>query len=226
MKPRLPVLQKIRRSLQRRLEVRLAQTIILSPEAKPEKLHRDSLVLVLIARICATTPADMSQRLYAAETALTSAMLLATDLRQQNLINDADWPKVKAGLKEASSGMHEAWEAHKAHPEAALDAVEAVLAELKRQLLVMQQLRHVNPAPGSWLYSFFRFVCSPKTFKRVYEPIFADMWDEYYKALNSCDKWKARWIIARTTMQLLTTICLSLGFSLIDKVIKMWKIGG
>jgi hypothetical protein len=92
--------------------------------------------------------------------------------------------------------------------------------------ILFPELRHVNPAPGSWLYGFFRFVCSPKTFERVYKPIFADMWDEYYEALKSGDEWKARWIIARTILQLLTTICVSLGFSLIDKVIKMWKIGG
>jgi hypothetical protein len=51
-----------------------------------------------------------------------------------------------------------------------------------------------------------------KTFKRVYEPIFAGMWSEHCNALKSGHQWKARWIIARTTLQLLNTIWTFLGF--------------
>lgn len=86
--------------------------------------------------------------------------------------------------------------------------------------------KQVNPAPGSWLYRFFRFVCSRKTFTHVYEPVFSDMWSEYYEALKSGGEWKARWIIVRTIMQLVNTIWVFLWFSLIDKIIKMWKVGG
>jgi len=86
--------------------------------------------------------------------------------------------------------------------------------------------RRATRPPCSRLYSFFRFVCSRKQFKRVYEPKFADMRSEYFDAIQSQHTWKARWVIMRTRLELLMTVLVSLGLSVIDKAIKIWKIGG
>lgn len=98
------------------------------------------MVLAMLLYGCATTPVD--QKLYAVDAAVTQSMQLATQLRKDGLINDADWPKVKEGLKQASSQLDEAWASFKSDPEGAqkkLFSAQAIIAHLNTLLVAKLQ---------------------------------------------------------------------------------------
>ncbi len=55
----------------------------------------------------------------------------------------------------------------------------------------------ISKTPGSRLTKTARFFYSPKTVKRVFEPIYADFMEEYTVALAAGHRWHARWVCVR-----------------------------
>ncbi|HKV64561.1 MAG TPA: hypothetical protein VJO16_21830 [Candidatus Acidoferrum sp.] len=83
-----------------------------------------------------------------------------------------------------------------------------------------KQLKIVLP-PGSRLRSLADFFCSPKTMKRVVNPILADMYNDYCQALAEGSQTKALWTRIRNCW----SFWKALGFYVALRNLRIiWKI--
>jgi len=77
-------------------------------------------------------------------------------------------------------------------------------------------------APGSLLLRIAEFFCTKKSFEQVYSPIIADMWLEYFTALNAGRIWKARWMRLLYTTKFCIVAAQELPKGVIQFVVRMW----
>ena len=56
---------------------------------------------------------------------------------------------------------------------------------------------NVSKMPGTRLMALIRFCYSAKTIERIFDPIYADFYEEYFAALAAGKKWHAPWIRVR-----------------------------
>ncbi len=80
--------------------------------------------------------------------------------------------------------------------------------------------------PGSWLLAIAAFLYPKKTYKLTFEPVVADMREEYFAALYEGRIWKARWMHGLYVWKFFCAMGLNCGFSFIEKVLKTWRVNG
>lgn len=90
--------------------------------------------------------------------------------------------------------------------------VEAIEYVIERRTLIAR-------APGSLILLFVDFFFSHKAVKEIFEPLVADLRTEYFNALTSKRKWKARWIRLRYCYHFILAAGLAKLFSLV-KIVK------
>ena len=81
-------------------------------------------------------------------------------------------------------------------------------------------------SPGSRLNKFSEFVFSKKTYEQIYQPIVCDMQEEYYEALATGQKWKARMVCARGYFSFFSAMVAHVPLSGLQLVKKIWTIVG
>ena len=74
------------------------------------------------------------------------------------------------------------------------------------------------------LSGMFSYLCSQKTWKRVFEPVFSDAEVEYFEAIKADKPRKARWVCIRTYLHLFETVCLGTVAKLIRRIVDIWKL--
>ena len=65
------------------------------------------------------------------------------------------------------------------------------------QVVTIEPDSKLTKPPGTKLMKMARFCYSAKTIEEVFEPTYADFYEEYFAALAAGHKWKARWIRVR-----------------------------
>ncbi len=86
--------------------------------------------------------------------------------------------------------------------------------------------RRIQRPPGSKVLAFVEFFCSKKTYSKVFEPIIADLYEEYFETLDKQRYWKARWIRIRYTGAFFSAIGLHLSLATVKKIVDLWKVIG
>ena len=93
-------------------------------------------------------------------------------------------------------------------------------------LLLIKDPQRIHRPPGSKMLSLVEFFCSKKTYSKVFEPIIADLHEEYFEALDKRRHWKMRWIRIRYTWAFFSAIGLNISLSTIKKIVDLWKVIG
>lgn len=83
----------------------------------------------------------------------------------------------------------------------------------------------IERVPGLTMLKIARFLYSKKTYERQFEPLFADLQEEYFEALHQGDIWKARWLRVRYLWAFAKSIGKNRLWSLIEKIVGSWKAG-
>ena len=81
----------------------------------------------------------------------------------------------------------------------------------------------VSRPPGSFVRRILSALYSRKSFERVFAPTLADMQLEYFEALSEGKPWKARWVLVRDHMALLSACLLRGLFGLLKVALEIWK---
>ena len=79
---------------------------------------------------------------------------------------------------------------------------------------------NLTVAPGSFVLKIAEFVCSPKTYQRVFLPVVKDMREEYNEALFTGRREKARLVLIRGYLALVEAVALQVFVSVPAKIIK------
>ena len=77
--------------------------------------------------------------------------------------------------------------------------------------------------PGDKLFNILEFLYTKKNFERIFEPMIADMQEEYFEALSAKRIWKTRWIHLRGIISLLVAITYHPTVSLMKRISHYWK---
>ncbi len=84
--------------------------------------------------------------------------------------------------------------------------------------------RAIVRVPGSRLHMIARFFYSRKTVERVFEPLLADMREEYQIALAEKRVWKARWVRISYYWAFAKAIGLQSLVSTAKQIFSLWKL--
>lgn len=87
-----------------------------------------------------------------------------------------------------------------------------------------KQSRSIVLPPGTRLHVWTSFFYSRKTMERVFQPMLADMRDEYYAALAEGRIWKARWVRCAYYWAFLKSIGLHSLVTTVKEVASLWKL--
>lgn len=71
--------------------------------------------------------------------------------------------------------------------------------------------------PGDKFFEVLKFLYTKKVFERVFEPMIADMQEEYFEAMSKKNIWKMRWIHLRGVISLLIAVVYNPVVSLVKK---------
>ena len=81
----------------------------------------------------------------------------------------------------------------------------------------------IAPAPGSLVLKIAEFVCTKKVYDRVFFQVVDDMRREYFEALFSSRKEKARWVVIRGYLALAWHVTLQVSEFLVSGPAKIMK---
>jgi hypothetical protein len=105
------------------------------------------------------------------------------------------------------------------------ETFRAVMGDLHlehtRPRAVHTELGVIQKPPGFSLERFLRFLVSKKSYERVYGQIIADMREEYFEALHAGEKRKARWIVVRAYVSVLTALLMLLPRGLVNEIVRL-----
>ena len=90
----------------------------------------------------------------------------------------------------------------------------------------IHRIQRIHRPPGAKMLALIEFFCSKKTYGKVFEPIIADLHEEYFEALDKQQHWKARWIRIRYTWAFFIAIGLNLSLHTIKNIVNLWKTIG
>lgn len=107
----------------------------------------------------------------------------------------------------------------------------ARIAELEDRVEKARQRRQARTgskhqivlSPGSRLLAIAEFLYTKKIYTLYFEPIVADLWNEYQEALAKGRVWKARWMHVLYVCKFIYTMGEIWAFSLLSKILKVWK---
>jgi hypothetical protein len=80
--------------------------------------------------------------------------------------------------------------------------------------------------PGARLHEWASFLYSNKTRERVFDPMLADMREEYFEALAKGRKWKARWEVLKYYGQFARVIPFHALVAIGKQIVEIWKLFG
>lgn len=84
--------------------------------------------------------------------------------------------------------------------------------------------RYAVRAPGYRFHRLAEFLYCRRTMERVFDPMLADMLDEYLEALANGRLWKARWIRFRYYLDLGRVVGLKSIVDVVKEVVGLWKV--
>ena len=84
--------------------------------------------------------------------------------------------------------------------------------------------RKVRRPVGSSLRGIAEFVFSEKSYEQIYDPLISDLRLEYFEALASNRRWKARWVRTRGYGGFLAAMLAHAGGSGGHLVVRVWRI--
>jgi hypothetical protein len=99
-----------------------------------------------------------------------------------------------------------------------------VFGSAMAQWSMRRRTRRVTGLPGHTLSTLADFVYSPRTVERIFEATLADLQNEYCKALADGRAWKARWVRLRGYWGFWNAALAHLLVSVLDNVVKIWKL--
>ena len=91
-------------------------------------------------------------------------------------------------------------------------------------LVRLASRRKVQRPVGSSLRGVAEFVFSKKSCEQIYDPLINDLRFEYFEALASNRRWKARWVHARGYGSFLTAVLAHAAASGGHLVVRVWRI--
>ncbi|WP_423925793.1 hypothetical protein [Candidatus Palauibacter sp.] len=95
---------------------------------------------------------------------------------------------------------------------------------VRNRLVRLASRRKVQRPVGSSLRGVAEFVFSKKSYEQIYDPLISDLRFEYFEALASNRRWKARWVRARGYGSFLTAVLAHVAASGGHLVFRVWRI--
>lgn len=92
--------------------------------------------------------------------------------------------------------------------------------------VTIQRTGKVTLAPGSRLHDLAGFFYSRKTMARVFDPMLADMREEYFETLANGRKWRARWVLLSYYWAFAKVLPIHALVGLGKQVVDLWKLFG
>jgi len=105
-----------------------------------------------------------------------------------------------------------------------LSSLSLVVSIISLIVLLADQHEKIARPPGIFILRIINFIYSKKVAERIFEPILADMQEEYFEALSNSLKLKAKWIHLRSIFSIFIAIASQLSISVVKLFITIWKI--
>lgn len=101
-------------------------------------------------------------------------------------------------------------------------SVRRVLVARLQRLFAREHQPHLIRPPGGVLLRVGRFLLKQTDFQRYVEPHVADIHHEYFAALAAHERWRAKWIVFRGYMKVLSPLIAGV----VSTLKALWRISG
>lgn len=93
-----------------------------------------------------------------------------------------------------------------------------------RKVVTSQRHRGTISLPPGWrLLRAAQWIYSNKTVEQVFLPTIRDMQHEHIEALGHGQQWKGRWVLVRGYWSLWSAALAQAPFSLLKRIVELWK---
>ncbi len=90
----------------------------------------------------------------------------------------------------------------------------------------ISRIGRIHMPSSSTLHTISETLFSKRTYLHVFQPILQDLEAEHLEALAEDRPWKARWVVIRGHWSFWSAFVAQLPFSLIKRIVELWKAAG